>query len=68
MMRHLLVQPVDDVLSILRAFPQSAFRHDVRAGQLGGLFFVVDADDGAVGYVWVGDEEALEFGGGDLLL
>ena len=64
--RHFGIQPRDDFLGFRLAFPQSTFGHDVGAGQLGGLFFVVHADDGAVFDVGVGDEEAFEFCGGDL--
>lgn len=57
--RHLGVQPRDDLLRLLLASPQPALRHDVGAGEFGGLLLVVHADDGTVLDVWVGDEEAL---------
>ena len=66
MVRHLGIQPRADFLGFLLGSPQPAFGHDVGAGQLGGLFFVVHADDGAVLDVGVGDEEPFEFCGGDL--
>ncbi len=66
MMRHPTRQPVHNLLLQLRAGREALSELDVRERDFGRLVFFVDAQDGDVVDVWVGDEEAFELGGGDL--
>lgn len=40
--------------------------HDVGLGDFAGAL-VQNGNDGAVGYIWVGEEMGLQFGGSDLM-